>query len=254
MKITGTQAPRAPARTRGVKKTGAADSAQAPQSAGVVDKVSLAGIPENELTPRVRQAILSLFEEVSQLRAELAEARKKMGELKELAETDPLLGIMNRRTFVQELTRILAMVQRYETPASLVYIDLNDLKKINDGFGHAAGDAALAHVAGILRHNIRQTDFLGRLGGDEFGLILMVADEKTAMVKADQLQAAVNTAPIEIGGAMRRLNISCGVVGLPKSATAEEALIAADERMYAHKKRHKAERAERARQQRTKAS
>ncbi len=242
MKVTGTQAPRAAARTRSVKKT---TSSQGAQSAGVVDKVSLAGIPENELTPRVRQAILSLFEEVSQLRAELAEAQKKMSELKELAETDPLLGIMNRRTFVQELTRILAMVQRYETPASLVYIDLNDLKMINDTFGHAAGDAALAHVATILRQSIRQTDFVGRLGGDEFGVILMVTDEKTAMMKAERLQAAVHSAPIEIGGAMRRLHISCGAVGLPKSTTAEEALVAADERMYAHKKRHKEERAKR---------
>ncbi|MEM9705397.1 MAG: GGDEF domain-containing protein [Pseudomonadota bacterium] len=238
MKVTGTQAGRPVARTRQTERASGSGGAKGP--APVSDKISVAGIPEAELTPRVREALMSLLSEVADLRRELAQAREEMRELKSIADTDPLLAIMNRRAFVQELNRSLSMVERYETPASLLFIDLNDLKKINDNLGHAAGDAALQHVAAVLKDNIRQTDVVGRLGGDEFGVILMVTDEAQAATKAERLRQALYDAPIELEGRRARLSIAVGVVGLHTSVTAEEALGAADAKMYAHKKQTKA--------------
>ena len=238
MKVKGPSSSKPPSRTQGAKSAKPpAETASVP----VVDEVSIAGIPENELTPRVREALFKLMDEVRALRAELASAKSEMKELKTLAETDPLLGVLNRRAFVKELNRALAMVERYDAPASLIFIDLNDLKKINDDHGHAAGDEALAHVATVLGDNIRDTDVLGRLGGDEFGLILSYADQKIANAKSDALRALVAETPVTLNGAEHRLDIACGAVALGKSGTAEDALNAADAEMYAKKRRTKGE-------------
>ncbi len=234
MKITGTRGPKAARPAKEARPS----SAPGPTSrTPVVDEISIAGIPESELTPRVRETLMKLMEEVRALRAELQSARAEMRDLRTLAETDPLLGVLNRRAFVRELNRALAMVERYGAPASLVFIDLNDLKTINDDLGHKAGDAALDFVARTLSANIRQTDVLGRLGGDEFGLILVHADAGVAKSKADGLAALVADAEVDLGPAARRLSIACGVVELRRHVSAEDALNEADAQMYAVKRR-----------------
>jgi diguanylate cyclase (GGDEF)-like protein len=200
------------------------------------DEVAILGIPDAELTPRVRQALMSLMQEVQALRAELDGARARLSELETLADSDPHLGVLNRRAFVRELNRALAMVDRYGTPSSLVFVDLNDLKKINDAWGHAAGDAALERVARILAANIRQTDAVGRLGGDEFGLILTQTDQATAEIKAAGLADLIREAPVEWRGGSFTAEVACGVVEIAKGATADEALETADSAMYRKKK------------------
>ncbi|MEX0645593.1 MAG: GGDEF domain-containing protein [Parvularculaceae bacterium] len=223
-------------RTGAVGKTKKAAAAAAPPEATPVDAVVIAGIPDNELTPRVRQALQSLMEEVATLRAELAQTRARIGELEELADTDPLVGVLNRRAFVRELNRALAMVERYGAPSSLVFIDLNDLKTINDNWGHAAGDAALAHVAKILAAHVRQTDAVGRLGGDEFGIILTQADQATAEEKAKSLAALVEAEDVQWRDQTFTARLSCGVVEIKKGSSADEALETADNEMYRVKK------------------
>ncbi len=231
MKVTGPGRPDSPRRAEGVASSAAAEGVEA---ARAVDAVSIAGIPDGELTPRVRAALSSLMQEVADLRHELSQARQKMVELETLASADPLLGILNRRAFVAELNRSLAMVDRYGQPASLVFVDLDDLKKINDGRGHAAGDAALKHVVAVISDNIRQTDVFARLGGDEFALILTNAGKDVAAQKAAALAEKVCATPSPEGIAV---SITCGVVEIVKGVTAEAALIAADKIMYEQKKR-----------------
>ena len=184
----------------------------------------------------MREALVALVEEVQALRRELSAATTRIGELEALADTDPLLGVLNRRAFVRELNRALAMVERYGVASALLFADLNDLKKINDTLGHAAGDAALAQVARLLERNVRQTDAVGRLGGDEFGIILTRTDEATAKRKAESLAEAVAAEPVAWSGAPFAVRISCGVVEIRKGATIEEALHLADTAMYAAKK------------------
>src|SRR5690606_6845851 len=107
----------------------------------------IAGIPESELTPRVQQAILTLMAEVSRLREELARSNERLEELERLADEDPLTGLFNRRAFVREVTRFAAYADRYRTPSSILFFDVNDLKVLNDTYGHETGDQALLHVA-----------------------------------------------------------------------------------------------------------
>lgn len=231
MKVTG---PRGPNATRPTERASAPRAAAPADPAKAVDAISIAGVPESELTPRVRAALASLMQEVADLRRELAEMRQKMGELQSLASTDPLLGVLNRRAFVGELNRALAMMQRYGQASSLVFVDLDDLKKINDAHGHAAGDKALAHAAAIIAANIRQTDVFGRLGGDEFAIILTNTPKPQAILKAQSLSAIVKATPHPDG---LPVGVTCGVVEMSADFTAESALIAADKVMYEEKRR-----------------
>jgi diguanylate cyclase (GGDEF)-like protein len=230
MKITG--APGAPP-TPSLDRPGAVRPAAAASAPAPVDPVAIAGIPEAELTPRVRAALASLLQELADLRRELDQARARMNELEAMASADPLLGILNRRAFVGELNRALAMGQRYRQPASLIFIDLDGLKAINDRHGHAAGDAALAHAASVIGANIRQTDVFGRLGGDEFAIILTNTAKAQAEQKARALADLVRTSPFAFGP----VEISCGVVEIGSDRNAEAALEAADRLMYEEKRR-----------------
>src|SRR5215831_15076429 len=111
----------------------------------------------------------SLLAENERLKRELAVARARIGELEARADIDPLLDILNRRGFERELKRALAHVKRYGTHASLMFIDLDGFKAVNDRHGHATGDALLKALSRQLIARVRASDIVGRLGGDEFG-------------------------------------------------------------------------------------
>lgn len=218
--------------TRPIHSASQTAQTQAASPGGPAESVFFRGVPDTELTPRVREALISLIEEVTALRKELAQTHARMKELEELADADALLGVPNRRAFVRELSRALALVERYGAPASLVFADVDNLKAINDSLGHPAGDAALAHVASVISANIRQSDSFGRLGGDEFGVILLQADQTVAMEKARTLAEAVAARPIDWKGASFPAGISYGVVEIRKGWSVEDAIETADTAMY----------------------
>jgi diguanylate cyclase (GGDEF)-like protein len=211
----------------------AASTADAP---AIEETVSLAGVPESEMTPRVRQALMGLLGDVDRLRRELDDARNRITFLERLADEDSLMPIANRRAFVRELSRMMAFAQRYGTPASVVYFDLNGLKGLNDRFGHAAGDAALQHVAQTLVDSVRNTDVVGRIGGDEFGVLLVQTDEETALRKADALAAAITARPMMWQGQEIVLSAAYGTHSFHGNENASDALDAADRAMYLRKK------------------
>jgi diguanylate cyclase (GGDEF)-like protein len=209
-----------------------ADASNALQAA---TEVVVAGIPETELTPRVQQALLALMGEVDQLRRQLEEARSRIAYLERLADEDALMPIANRRAFVRELSRMMAFAERYASPASVVYFDLNGLKQINDTFGHAAGDAALQHVSKVLLENVRNSDLVGRLGGDEFGVLLVQTDEQTAEKKAESLAAAIADRPLDWQGHTIAISAAYGTHSFSGTESADQAIDAADKAMYQHK-------------------
>jgi len=213
--------------------------ANAAQGAG--DAASVMGIPETELTPRVRAAITALMHEVASLRDELRQTKERIGHLEELADKDALVPAINRRAFVRELSRVMSYAERYGTTHSLVYFDLNGMKQVNDTFGHAAGDATLKHVAEILEQSTRESDIVGRLGGDEFGVILAQVDEKMATEKAASLAERIAAEGVEWQGRHLRMTVAHGIVPIISGQDADTALQAADRAMYANKKQSAAQ-------------
>lgn len=203
----------------------------------VTDSASIMGIPEEELTPRVRDALMRLMGEVDQLRREMSQIQERLRESEQLADRDPLIPVLNRRAFVRELSRVVAYARRYDEPAGLVYFDLDNFKNVNDAHGHAAGDAALHHLADLILANVRETDILGRLGGDELGLILARADEDTAKTKAAQLADLVRKRPLAYGDKKISLSISVGAVSFTGEDGPDEALARADRAMYEAKRK-----------------
>lgn len=219
------------------KKGAASPGAKAGEGHGVRDSVSIAGIPEAELTPKVRAALGSLIEEVNTLRGQLGALKEQLSQAQQQADHDPLLEIPNRRAFVRDLSREIAMAERYKAEAALIFIDLNDLKKINDTHGHAAGDAALKHIASLLQGNIRAVDSFGRIGGDEFGLILKNAKQDIAHRKIANLEEIIAATPLIWNDQSITLSMACGVIDLHGNLTVEETLDKADQAMYVQKNR-----------------
>jgi diguanylate cyclase (GGDEF)-like protein len=197
---------------------------------------SVLGIPESEFTPRVRDAIVTLMGEVDSLRRELSATRARLDEAEKNADQDQLLPLLNRRAFVRELTRYIAFAGRYGTPASLIYFDLNGFKTINDTFGHSGGDAVLLNFANVLSGNVRDSDCVGRLGGDEFGVLLSHADQDQAHKKADILAEKLRAAPTAWAGKSIPVSFAYGAFELKSGDNADLAIARADEAMYAHKR------------------
>jgi len=176
-----------------------------------------------------------LLREIERLHQESARLRGQIADLERLADADVLLPMYNRRAFERELAREIALADRHRTPLSVVYIDLNGFKRINDSHGHAAGDAVLKNVADIINHAIRDTDVVGRLGGDEFGVILHRAGYDAAEAKASDLARKIAGQPIVYAGERCEIGASAGAVVWRKGETAEEIMTRADAAMYQKK-------------------
>ncbi len=207
-----------------------------PASAATEEAVGLLGLPEGDLTPGVRTALRHLIEESAGLRHELERTRSRLAELERLANEDSLTPISNRRAFLRDLARMIGYVERYGAACSLLYFDLDGLKAINDGYGHAAGDAALIHVAEMLLTHTRSSDVVGRLGGDEFGVLLTRADEAVALAKALQLADVVARTPLVSKGQAIPISVACGAHRLAAGEEPQVALAAVDRAMYRQKR------------------
>ncbi len=214
---------------------GPATSAPVTASGAVQDTTSILGIPEAEFTPKVRHAIMTLLKEVDTLRHDLDQSKARIAHLEKLADEDSLVPVANRRAFVRELSRMLSFAQRYDSRVSVLYFDINDMKRINDSLGHAAGDAAITHIAGILTGSVRESDVVGRLGGDEFGVILANADEDAARRKAETLARTIAETPFDYKGKQVRVEITYGAYSLKGDDDASAMLEQADKAMYDRK-------------------
>ena len=182
-----------------------------------------------------RAAMAQLLAENEGLRASLDEMRARVAELERLADTDTLTPLPNRRVFVREVERVARQVARYGTPAAVMFVDVNALKAINDAHGHQAGDAALIHVAAILKRELRATDVVARIGGDEFGLLLDHLDEDAAAAKALSLVAVLTGEPLDLGARRLAVGLSIGLTMIRKDEGVDAVLARADADMYAAK-------------------
>ncbi len=153
-------------------------------------------------------------------------------ELKRLATTDMLTGLINRMHFEQILAHEHERLRRYGHPAALIMIDIDRFKQINDRFGHPCGDAVLTRFARLLSEHVRTTDSFARWGGEEFMLIAPDTDERAAKALAEKLRCLVHDAEFpQIG----HVTASFGVVGLTPDSTPEQSVHVVDQRLYAAK-------------------
>ena len=173
--------------------------------------------------------------QVSALKAELAAAQARIDELQAWADTDFLLNIYNRRGFERELDRSIAYIRRYKATGALIVLDVDRLKPINDTFGHAAGDVVLKGVVAVLMRHVRSSDVVGRLGGDEFGLLLWNLSEADALSKAAALEEAIDRLTFVFKGRSVVAGASAGIALIGATEEAASVMEAADRAMYARK-------------------
>ncbi len=169
------------------------------------------------------------------LKMKLAAAQARIDELQAWADTDFLLNIYNRRGFERELARSISYIRRYAATGALIVLDVDRLKPINDAFGHPAGDVVLKGVVAVLMRHVRSSDVVGRLGGDEFGLLLWNLTEADALAKAQALEDAIDQLTFVFKGRAVAAGASAGVALLGSMDDAATVLEQADGAMYARK-------------------
>lgn len=157
-----------------------------------------------------------------------------VAQLRELARVDDLTGVLNRRAFFERLGEELERSSRYDAPITLVLCDLDEFKAINDAHGHPAGDEALRRFTQVLAANVRSSDVVGRIGGDEFALILVGTDQEEVGRIIERVRTTLATTPIGETG----VRASFGTArSLTDGTTRGELVAAADRRLYEDKGR-----------------
>ena len=184
----------------------------------------------------LREDGLQWLEGVSGVAAAQLRNAERYDELRAEAEFDELTRLLNRRAFDHRFEVETARFERYQRPLSLLLIDIDHFKDINDRHGHEAGDRALERVAGAIAASVRGADIPGRIGGEEFGVLLPETRVREAVEVAERVRAAVAALDVRHGGVAIRPRVSIGVSSCPDCVAGGEALRAsADEALYAAK-------------------
>jgi len=174
----------------------------------------------------------TMAEEIAHLRAQVARLESQVSELDQLAHCDPLVPLASRRGMLRELETMIARHERHDMPAAMLFVDLDDLKVLNDSFGHGGGDAALLQVARKLLEGTRANDCVARLGGDEFCILLDHADEKSALETAERLVDAIAAEDFMFEGSPMSLSVAIGVTLIEQDDNPATVLARADKAMY----------------------
>jgi diguanylate cyclase (GGDEF)-like protein len=168
--------------------------------------------------------------ELARYQAELEAANDR---LRNLAVTDDLTGLRNRRAFEERLAFEFSMARRKRRDLSVVLVDADDFKKVNDRLGHAAGDSVLQQVAKVLQETVRATDLAVRFGGEEFAVILPESNERSAMLWCRRLQKALAAASWE----HYPVTVSMGIAGMTAACVDGAHMVAiADQALYRAKR------------------
>ena len=163
---------------------------------------------------------------------ENARLQARIDELERMADSDPLVDIYNRRAFVREIARAQTMNGRYHIPSTVVFLDLNDFKGVNDRYGHAIGDDLLRAIGVTLSEGVRECDLVARLGGDEFGVLLFKTTPEVARAKAAALQTRIQGCRIDLPTGTVGVDAAWGVASCEPGCDPESVLSRADRAMY----------------------
>ncbi len=183
-----------------------------------------------ELLARVRAG-----KRIVDLQKELMETNKR---LELLSITDGLTKLNNHRYFQDELARAFEESQRYQRPLSLAMIDIDFFKKVNDTYGHAAGDDVLKQVAALYRSSVRSTDLVARYGGEEFAVMMPETSLEDAITFAEKIRQMIEESILDTQAGPIPCTVSIGVASVPLSRiqSAKELIVAADKALYRAKR------------------
>jgi len=199
---------------------------------GVFHMTTFNRIRRNEFHALIEQQRLN-----DKLHKEIVIRREAEHRLFGLATIDDLTGIHNRRHFMELFMHEIKRAHRYNNLLSLMMLDVDYFKSVNDTYGHVVGDIVLKHLAKMIQANLRELDIVARFGGEEFIVLLPNTDLKSAHEVAERICLIVSETPIDISEAMLTISVSIGVVTLCKSCNSMEAMIkVADDALYKAKK------------------
>jgi diguanylate cyclase len=194
---------------------------------------------EEQRNEAAERRIGELTERLRLLEQESTELRDQAGRERELALFDPLTGTHNRTAYEERLQHEFERWKRFGEPLSLVIIDIDDFKQVNDGYGHKAGDKVLGTVGRLLRERLRVTDFLARYGGEEFVILMPGADASAAHGVADELRALIESCGFHYRNQPVAITVCCGVAEFRESDQPDTVFERADAALYAAKEEGK---------------
>ena len=200
----------------------------------------IAKIKEESLTKAYTDAlsemtdhdIIKMLSELNYLKKQLRSQSDVIARLKQEAHHDPLTQLPNRRLFDRELDKALAYFNRYRRSGSVLIVDANSFKAINDSLGHLAGDAVLKHIAELLKKHTRSADTVARIGGDEFAIIMRESGSKKALEKAKKLAEIIASTPCTYEGREIYTSVSIGGCSFAGATTKNDLMQKADSAMY----------------------
>ena len=222
------------------------------------DQVLAKYIPGNTMEERLQNIAemknIDVYQALQLLSDEIVELKHQNRQLSQDACEDPDTKLMNKKTFLKEVNEAIEDLQRRATEEEkkgksfdeavngsgyyIAFVDMNGLKPINDDYGHAAGDQAILEIAERLQNQIRPTDKAARIGGDEFAVLMRIEPSDDIESAKERFENAMNDMRTNIEGVDMRLSASVGFLHVNVSQSAEDQLNAADQKMYAHKKRN----------------
>jgi two-component system cell cycle response regulator len=188
-------------------------------------------IPKDALNEESLSRSIASTLEKARLRREVAEAQERMAEM---ATRDTLTGLYNRRFLMEALDREVARAKRYKSDLTLCMIDLDHFKRVNDNFGHAAGDMVLAEIGDMLKKSFRKSDILSRYGGEEFAIIMPHVREAEAREACERFRKKVASHDFDHNSLQVKVTVSMGLASY--NAVAEQSPVglvkAADQTLY----------------------
>jgi diguanylate cyclase (GGDEF)-like protein len=187
------------------------------------------------LDPFSLQLLDDLLTAAAEAEQALALQRARIRYLESLSVTDELTALLNRRGFELELSRALARARRQSETGLLLMCDLNHFKAINDTYGHPAGDAILRAVGKVLKRNTRESDYVARVGGDEFAVIMTHASLPQSEQLAEKLSTLINGMTVPWQDTNLAVSAGFGAVTYDRLSQAETLLFLVDQDLYRHK-------------------
>ena len=216
----------------GEQAAGAVREALGVPLVGRTGRIGWLGVFSRDPDARFDEDDVRRLEELAERVAPAIENARRFREARLLADLDSLTGLHNRRYFYETLGREVDRAQRYQRNLSLVIVDVDGLKEINDRIGHLAGDAVLAEIADRIRQVVRSADIPCRVGGDEFAVIVPEVEVGQARQLVGRIQRAVSSQPIARAG---RVRVSAGVADMQANDSPTSLFERGDESLYAAK-------------------